>query len=147
MEFACFVLVFSVLLALRYLCLRKRELIVVPFVSLFDLRWFGFVCFLFRLVFGKECDLWLWHSLDFSLTFFLLTWAESSRWAIVITHCPSSSSSSVCPSVRPSTIFKQHLLLNHLLEFYQTSQDWSLVGPLSKLFKWFRSIAYLGHRS
>ena len=51
------------------------------------------------------------------------------------------------PSVRPSTIFKQHLLLNHWLEFDQTSKEWSLVGPLSKLFKWFRSIAYLGHRS
>ena len=51
------------------------------------------------------------------------------------------------PYVRPSTIFKQHLLLNHWLEFDQTSQEWSLVGPLSKLFKWFRSVAYLGHRS
>ena len=51
------------------------------------------------------------------------------------------------PSVRPSTMFKQHLLLNHWLEFDQTSQEWSLVGPLSKLFKWFWSIAYLGHRS
>ena len=51
------------------------------------------------------------------------------------------------PYVRPSTIFKQHLLLNHWLDFDQTSQEWSMVGPLSKLFKWFRSIAYLGHRS
>ena len=51
------------------------------------------------------------------------------------------------PFVRPSTIFKQHLLLNHWLDFDQTSKEWSLVGPLSKLFKWFRSIAYLGHRS
>ena len=54
---------------------------------------------------------------------------------------------SVRPSVCPSTIFKQHLLLNHWLDFDQTSQEWSLVGPLSKLFKWFWSIAYLGHRS
>ena len=51
------------------------------------------------------------------------------------------------PDVRPSTVFKQHLLLNHWWEFDQTSQEWSLVGPLSKLFKWFRFIAYLGHRS
>ena len=50
-------------------------------------------------------------------------------------------------SVRPFTIFKQHLLLNHWLDFDQISQEWSLVDPLSKLFKWFRSIAYLGHRS
>ena len=48
---------------------------------------------------------------------------------------------------RPSTIFKQHLLLDHWLDFDQTSQEWSLVGPLSKLFKWFQSIAYLGHSS
>ena len=57
----------------------------------------------------------------------------------MITHRPSSSSS----SVRPFTIFKQHLLLNHWLDFDQTSQECSLFGPLSKLFKWFRSIAYL----
>ena len=40
------------------------------FVHLFDLRLFGFVGFLFLLVSGKGCGLWLWHSLDFSLTFF-----------------------------------------------------------------------------
>ena len=51
------------------------------------------------------------------------------------------------PDVRLSTIFKQHLFLNHWWEFDQTSQEWSLVDPLSKLFKWFRPIAYLGHRS
>ena len=62
-------------------------------------------------------------------------------------HSPSVLVVVVRMSVRPSTIFKQHLLLNHWLEFDQTSQEWSLVGPLSKLFKWFRSIAYLGHRS
>ena len=49
---------------------EERELILVLFVRLFDLRLFGFVCFLFLLVFGKGCDLWLWHSLDFSLTYF-----------------------------------------------------------------------------
>ena len=54
---------------------------------------------------------------------------------------------SVRPSVRLFTIFKQHLLLNHWLDFDQISQEWSLVDSLSKLFKWFRSIAYLGHRS
>ena len=59
--------VFSVLLALRYPRLGKRELILVLFVCLFDLRLFGYVCFLFLLVSVKGCDLWLWH---FSLTFF-----------------------------------------------------------------------------
>ena len=64
-------LCFSVLLALRLPRLGKRELILVLFVRLFDLRLFGFVGFLFRLVSGKSCGLWLWHSLDFSLTLFL----------------------------------------------------------------------------
>ena len=48
---------FSVLLALRLPRLGKRELILVPFVRLFDLRLFGFVCCLFLLVSGKGCDL------------------------------------------------------------------------------------------
>ena len=62
-------LCFSVLLALRLPRLGKRELILALFVRLFDLRLFGFVCFLFLLESGKGCGLWLWHSLDFSLTF------------------------------------------------------------------------------
>ena len=64
-----FVLVFSFLLALRLPRLGKRELILVLFVRLFDLCLFGFVGFLFLLLSGKDCGLWLWHSLDFSLTF------------------------------------------------------------------------------
>ena len=43
-------LCFSVLLALRLPRLRKRELILVPFVRLFDLFLFGFVGSLFFLV-------------------------------------------------------------------------------------------------
>ena len=43
-------LCFSVLLALRLLRLRERELILVLFVRLFDVCLFGFVCFLFLLV-------------------------------------------------------------------------------------------------
>ena len=66
-----FVLVFSVLLVLRLPRLGKRELILVLFVRLFDLCLFGFVGFLFLLGSGKGCGLWLWHSLDFSLTFFV----------------------------------------------------------------------------
>ena len=65
-------LCFSVLLALRLLRMGKRELILVLFVRLFELRLFGFVCFLFLLVSGKGCGMWLWHSLDFSLTFFVI---------------------------------------------------------------------------
>ena len=68
-------LCFSVLLALRLPRLRlprlgKKELILVLFVRLFDLCLFWFVGCLFLLVSGKGCGLWLWHSLDFSLTFF-----------------------------------------------------------------------------
>ena len=50
-------LCFSLLLALRLPRLGKRELILVLFVRLFDLRLFGFVCFLFLLVSGKGCGL------------------------------------------------------------------------------------------
>jgi len=53
-------------------------------------------------------------------------------------------SSSVRPSVRACVrqhFFKQHLLWNRLLDFDQTSQEWSLGGPLSKLFKPFQLVA------
>ena len=50
-------LCFSVLLALRLPGLGKRELSVVFFVRLFDLRLFGFVCFLFILMSWKDCSL------------------------------------------------------------------------------------------
>ena len=49
-------LCFSVLLVLRIPRLGKRELILVLFLRLFDLCLFGFVGFLFLLVFGKGCD-------------------------------------------------------------------------------------------
>ena len=71
--FPCVILFlcFLVLLVLRLPRLVKRELILVLFVRFFDLCLFGFVGFLFLLGSGKGCGLWLWHSLDFSLTFFL----------------------------------------------------------------------------
>ena len=71
--FPCVILFlcFSVLLVLRLPCLGKRELILVLFIRLFCLCLFGFVGFLFLLGSGKGCGLWLWHSLDFSLTFFV----------------------------------------------------------------------------
>ena len=73
--FPCVILFlyFSVLLVLRLPRFGKRELILVLFVRLFDLCLFGFVGFLFLLRSGKGCGLWLWHSLDFSLTFFCST--------------------------------------------------------------------------
>ena len=75
-------LCFSVLLALRLPRLGKRELILVLFVRLFDLRLFDFVGFLFLLVCGKRCSLWLWHSLDFSLLFFFLSYKQCRSRAI-----------------------------------------------------------------
>ena len=81
--FPCVILFlcFSVLLVLRLPRLGKRELILVLFVRLFGLCLFRFVGFLFLLGSGKGCGLWLWHSLDFSLTFF---WPQGhscgSRW-------------------------------------------------------------------
>ena len=70
--FPCVILFlcFSVLLVLRIPRLGKRELILVLFVRLFVLCLFRFVGFPFLLGSGKGCGLWLWHSLDFSLTFF-----------------------------------------------------------------------------
>ena len=60
-------LCFAVLLSLRLPRLGKRELILVFFVRLFDLRLFCFICYLFLLVSGKGCGWWLWHSMDFLL--------------------------------------------------------------------------------
>ena len=52
-----------------FLCFS--DLLFALFVRLFDLRVFGFVCFLFLLVCGKGFGLWLWHSPDFSHAVFL----------------------------------------------------------------------------
>ena len=72
--FPCVILFlcFSVLLILRLPCFGKRKLILVLFVCLFGLCLFRFVGFLFLLGSGKGCGLRLWHSLDFSLTFFVI---------------------------------------------------------------------------
>ena len=75
---------FSVILALRLPRLGKGELILVLFVRLFDLRLFRFVCLLFLLVSEKGCGLRLWHSLDFSLTFFHLLMNPKSDWDMEI---------------------------------------------------------------
>ena len=82
-------LCFSVLLALRLPRLGERELILVLFVRFFDLCLFGFVVFLFLLVSGKGCGLWLWHSLDFSITFFtiltvLMRWSRCWSYSLLL---------------------------------------------------------------
>ena len=73
--FPCVILFlcFSVLLVLRLHRLGKRELILVLFVRLFGLCLFRFVGLLCLLGSGKGCGLWLWHSLDFSLTLFSIS--------------------------------------------------------------------------
>ena len=87
---------FSVLLTLRF---GKRELIFVLFVRLFGLPLFGFVCFLFLLVSGKGCGLWLWNLISivwtssvtsishvwlpvwkFGLNYSLLYWHRQGLW-------------------------------------------------------------------
>ena len=79
--FPCVILFlcFSVLLVLRLPRLGKRKLILVLFVRLFGLCLFRFVGFLFLLGSGKGCGLWLWHSLDFSLTFFTEKYRKKYR--------------------------------------------------------------------
>ena len=82
--FPCVILFlcFSVLLVLRLPRLGKRELILVLFVRLFGLCLFRFVGFLFLLGSGKGCGLWLWRSLDFSLTFFA-TFSKAAKYLII----------------------------------------------------------------
>ena len=65
---------------------------------------------------------------------------KCSRWAFVMAHCPSSIVRA-CVRASVNNFFKQHLLWNHLMDFNQTSQEWSLGGPLSKLFKPFQLVA------
>ena len=64
-----FVLVFFSPFSIAITSLGEVELILGLFVCLIDLCLFGFVGYLFLLMSGKGCGLWLWHSLDFSLTF------------------------------------------------------------------------------
>ena len=71
-----FLYFFSVLLALRLSGLGKREIILVLFVRLFDLRLFSVVCFLFFLVSGKGCGLW---TVALPGLFSYLFWTEGVR--------------------------------------------------------------------
>ena len=104
--------VFSVLLVLRLPRLGKSELILVLFVRLFGLCLFRFVGFLFLLGSGKGCGLWLWHSLDFSLTFFIyISWFCHICWRIY-----TSSKKSV-----------QTWIIWRLLFAYQTYCNWRCI--------------------
>ena len=94
--FPCVILFlcFSVLLVLRLPRLGKRELLLVLFVRLFGLCLFRFVGFLFLLGSGKGCGLWLWHSFDFSLTFF-----EAEFWYLAF-------ETQVCSNQDPKMTFE-----------------------------------------
>ena len=74
----------SFLLTLWSPRLRKRELDCVLLVHLFVcfVR-VSFIIFLFHLVSGVGCGLWLWHFLDFSINFLEKTLASSiiSVWS------------------------------------------------------------------
>jgi len=83
---------------------------------------------------------------DLKFPNFLLSWFFSSpehevlKWAFVILQCLASGVRA-CVRACVNNFFKQHLLWNRLLDFYQTSQEWSLGGLLSKLFKPFHLVA------
>ena len=141
-----FVLVFSVLLALRLPRFGKRELILVLFVRLFDLCLFGFVDFLFLLVSGKGCGLWLWHSLDFFLSFFLLLRTEMLtallRLYSVLSHTNGGMTFEMQSGAKPfmnlyiSTAFWNKRLSdndNRLVSFISLSIETDLVRPVTFL--------------
>ena len=65
-----FVLVFFSPFSIAITTLGEERANLSAFRMLIDLCLFGFVGFLFLLMSGKGCGLRLWHSLDFSLTFF-----------------------------------------------------------------------------
>ena len=110
-------LCFSVLLALRLPRLGKRELILVHFVRLFDLRLLGFVCFSFLLASGKGCGcdcgtprtfllLFLHLHMPWSLTRYVLVSSKSRTYiACNITYwsvaCFEAVRSVRGPTIRP----------------------------------------------
>ena len=77
------------------------------FVRLFDLCLFGFVGFLFLLGSGKGCGLCLWHSLDFSLTFFFMNRKKYFYLAIQLSY------GNFVPKFAPETETAHVLALRH----------------------------------
>ena len=96
-----FVLVFFSPFSIAITSLGK-ELILVLFVRFFGLCLFGFVSFLFLLVSGKGSGLWMWHSLDFSITFFSSPEPKAQGellWSLTVRRRRRRRR----PAVRPST--------------------------------------------
>jgi len=95
------------------------------------------------------------YDLDHTL-YFLAHWAQSAQaellWSVFVRR-PSSSVVRRPSSVvrRPSCVVRKLFLLKHLLlwnrslDFDQTSQEWSLGGPLPKLLILFQLVAWVGH--
>ena len=65
-----FVLVFFSPFSIVIASLGEERANLSAFRTFVRFAFVWFVCFLFLLVSGKGCGLWLWHSLDFSLTCF-----------------------------------------------------------------------------
>ena len=100
-----FILVFFSLLSIAITSLGEERANLSAF-RLFDLCLFGFVGFLFLLVSGKGCGLWLWHSLDFILIFF----TEKSKWCCIgmMVKCVFSEKSKYCRvSMMVKSVFSQ----------------------------------------
>ena len=112
--FPCVILFlcFSVLLVLRLPRLGKRELILVLIVRLFSLCLFRFVSFLFLLGSGKGCGLWVWHSLDVSLSIFApkqgfqkYVWVTTVlRSTLDVWFAPCANVSGICGQQRPGSV-------------------------------------------
>ena len=72
----------------------------------------------------------------FIYTLFISSPEQNAQWELLGHRDVRRPSSSVVRRRRPSSVvnnfFKQHLLLNYLVNLNQTSQEWSLGGPLPK---------------
>ena len=111
-----FVLVFFSPFCITITSLGEERADLSAFVRLFDFCLFGFVDFLFLLVSEKSCGLWLWHSLDFSLTFFFCFFdAICSKYCLVLV-CPCVFS--VLWALRLPRLEKRELILMLLVRFY-----------------------------
>ena len=102
----------------------------------FDRNWLGNTVFLWII----KHYFYQWNDMRSNFLAHLSTKCSSELlWSFNV-RCPSSV---VRLCVRPcvNNFFKQHLLWNRLLDFDQTSKEWSLGGPLSKLFKPFKLVA------
>ena len=141
--FPCVILFlcFLVLLVLRLPRLGKRELILVLFVRLFDLCLFGFVGFLFLLGSGKGCGLWLWHSLDFALTFLFRCPYEETLHLCLVEMCPEKILISKCPKERFLTLnlisyAMRSITITCLFKYIEnfTTKSWKFSDKNSDIF-------------